>query len=68
MRQQAAMWRSEADRQLWLSTLIDAMEEAARPDVRAVACAPEILAALRAQLLRPASPYPFENSAFSRRN
>lgn len=68
MRQQVATWRSDADRQLWLSMLIDAMEEAARPEIRAVPCAPEILAGLRTQLSQPALPYAFGASAFSLRN
>ncbi len=69
MRQQMARWRTDADRQLWLSMLIDAMEEAARPDIRALPCAPEILAGLRAQLSRPALAYAVgAASAFSLRN
>ncbi len=68
MRPEAAIWRGDPDRRLWLSMLIDAMEEAARPDVRALPCTPQILAGLRAQLSRPASPYPFGASAFSLRN
>jgi hypothetical protein len=63
-----ATWRSEADRQLWLSMLIDAMEEAARPEIRAVPCAPETLAVLRVRLSQPALPHTFGASAFSLRN
>jgi len=54
MGQQAAAWRGGQNQQLWLSMLVDAMEEAARPDVRARPCAPAVLAGLRAQLSRPA--------------
>jgi hypothetical protein len=68
MRRQMAIWRSDVGRQLWLSMLIDAMEEAARPEIRAVPCAPEILAGLHAQLSQPALPYAFGASAFSLRN
>ena len=55
MGQQAAPWRGEEGQQVWLSTLVDAMEEAARPDVRARRCAPAILAGLYAQLSRAVS-------------
>lgn len=69
MRRQMTIWRSDADRQLWLSMLIDAMEEAARPEIRAVPCAPDILAGVRVQLSQPALPYAFRAaSAFSLRN
>lgn len=43
-------WRSEAGSRFWLSGLIAAMKHAERPDVRRQPVAPEILAALRAQL------------------
>ena len=68
MGQKAAMWRGGEDRQLWLSMLVDAMEEAGRPDVRAERCAPAILAGLRIQLSQPVSHYPFAASAFSLRH
>jgi hypothetical protein len=42
--------RSTDDRQVWLSMLIGAMEDAARPERRAIPCARSTLAALRAQL------------------
>jgi hypothetical protein len=68
MGQQTATWRDGDDRQLWLSMLIDAMEDAARPEIRALPCAPAILEGLRAQLCRPVSHSPYSASAFSRRN
>ena len=34
--------------------LIDTMEEISRPERRAVPCEPQVLAAMRAQLARPA--------------
>ena len=40
---------------LWLSLLIDTAEEISRPERRAVPCDRQVLAALRAQLARPAS-------------
>jgi hypothetical protein len=48
--------------------LIDAMEEASRPEVRSVPCDHLVLAAVRAQLSRPASPYTHHGSHFSLRN
>lgn len=48
-------WRSEAGSRLWLSGLIAAMEQAARPEVRRQPVAPEILVELRAQLALTAS-------------
>jgi hypothetical protein len=48
--------------------LIDAMEEISRPEFRAVPCDQSVLAAVRAQLARPASPYPYCGSQFSLRN
>lgn len=66
MGQQVQEWRSASGQRLWLSMLIDAMEEVSRPEVRTVPCDGEALAALRAQLDRPAlAPYA---SAYSLRN
>jgi hypothetical protein len=48
--------------------LIDAMEEVSRPEFRAVQCDRSVLAAVSAQLARPASPYPYCGSYFSLRN
>jgi hypothetical protein len=56
------------DRQVWLSMLIRAMEDASRPERRALPCAKSTLAALRAQLARPAPSYPPGATAFSRCN
>jgi hypothetical protein len=55
---QPQIWRSEAGSRLWLSGLIAAMERAERPEVRREPVAPEILAALRAQLALTASFHP----------
>jgi hypothetical protein len=68
MGQQLQPWRSADGQKLWLSMLIDAMEEASRPEFRAVRCDQSVLAAVRAQLARPASPYPYGASRFSLRN
>ncbi|WP_024509924.1 hypothetical protein [Bradyrhizobium sp. ARR65] len=59
MRQQTAIWQADAERRLWLSMLIDAMEEAARPEIRSQPCPPAVLEGLRAQLAKPVCRYPF---------
>jgi hypothetical protein len=48
--------RSGHGRDLWLSLLIEAMEEVCRPEIRALPCDISLLAAVKAQLARPASP------------
>ncbi len=70
MGQQFQSWRSGSGQNSWLAMLVDAMEKASRPEYRAVACDPGLLAALRAQLARPASPYLYAPGAsrFSLRN
>ena len=68
MGQQLRTWRSGAEQTVWLSALIDAMEEVSRPEVRAVPCDPFVLAALRAQLARPVSVAGYYTSAYSPRN
>ena len=69
MGQQLQTWRSADGQRLWLSMLVDTMEEVSRPDVRglplpSVAC----WSAVRAQLARPASPCGHGASRFSLRN
>jgi hypothetical protein len=68
MGQHLRTWRSGAEQTVWLSALIDAMEEVSRPELRAVPCDPFVLAALRAQLARPASAFEQYGSAYSLRN
>jgi hypothetical protein len=68
MGQQLQPWRSENGQTRWLSMLIDAMEKVSRPEFRAVPCDRSVLAAVRAQLARPASPYALGASRFSLRN
>ena len=58
MGQRLQPWRSGDGEKLWLSMLVDTMEEIARPGFRAIPCDSSILVALRTQLARPASPYP----------
>jgi hypothetical protein len=48
-------WRAGNGERLWLSMLIDTMEQASRPELRAKPCDGATLAGLRAQLALPAS-------------
>ena len=68
MGQQLQAWRSGNGERIWLSMLVDTMESVSRPESRSLPCEPSILVALRAQLARPASPYPYFASDFSLRN
>jgi hypothetical protein len=68
MNQQFHTWRSGDGERRWLSALIDAMEEAARPEVREIPCESSTLLALRAQLARPVSHCTHAASRFSLRN
>jgi hypothetical protein len=61
-------WRSEGGQRLWLSMLVDTMEEVSRPEFRKVPCDPSVLIAVEAHLARPASAYPHGASRFSLRN
>jgi hypothetical protein len=67
MGRQLQTWRSRDSQKLWLSMLVDAMEEAARPELRSQPCDRETLAAVSAQLARPASTHACVSS-FSLRN
>ena len=68
MGQQLNVWRSGSGQRVWLSRLIDTMEEISRPELRVVPCETRVLAALRAQLARPASAHlPFA-TPYSLRN
>lgn len=68
MGQQLSTWRTAGDQRAWLSMLIDTMEEISRPEQRAVPCDVSVLAALRAQLARPASAHIACASGYSLRN
>jgi hypothetical protein len=68
MGQQLRTWRSAGDQRAWLSILIDTMEEISRPELRAIPCDISLLAALRAQLARPASPPLAYATSYSLRN
>ena|SRR5439155_13474204 len=68
MGQQLRIWRSASGQRAWLSMLIDTMEEISRPELRAVPCDSHVLAALRAQLARPATAHMPYATGYSLRN
>jgi hypothetical protein len=68
MGQQLQPWRSEGSQRMWLSMLVDTMEQICRPSFRNSSCNPSVLTALEAQLARPAAPYCHGASSFSLRN
>ena len=68
MGQQIQGWRSVSGQRVWLSKLIDTMEQISRPERRAVPCDPQVLAAVRAQLARPALARAHYGSTYSLRN
>lgn len=68
MGQRLQSWRSGSGQNLWLSMLVDTMEKVSRPEWRAIPCDRLELAAVRAQLARPAAAYPAYASHFSLRN
>jgi hypothetical protein len=68
MGQQLQSWRTGSGQTLWLSTLVDTMEKFSRPEWRAIPCDRLELAAMRAQLARPATAYHAYGSRFSLRN
>ena len=68
MGQQLRTWRSGGDQRAWLAMLIDTMEQVSRPESRAVPCHGQVLAALRAQLARPASAASVYGSGYGLRN
>lgn len=68
MGQQLQSWRSRDGEKLWLSMLIDAMEEVSCSEFRTMPCDLSILAALGAQLARPAPLYPYNYLGFGLHN
>jgi hypothetical protein len=53
---QISSWRAGRGERLWLSMLVDTMEQVAQPSLRGAPCDDEVLRALRAQLALPAQP------------
>jgi hypothetical protein len=68
MGQQLQSWRGGDGQKSWLSMLVEAMQEISRPEFRALPVDASVLAAVSAQLARPASPYPYCGSQYSLRN
>jgi hypothetical protein len=68
MGQQLQSWRGRDGQKSWLSMLVEVMEEISRPEFRALPVDASVLAAVSAQLARPASPYPYCASQYSLRN
>ncbi len=60
--------RAEGLDRRWLSTLIDAMEQAARPELRKAPCDAVVIAAVVAHLARPTPGFAHHGSAYSFRN
>ena len=67
MAQQLRTWRSEGGDRRWLVALVDAMEDAARPEPRRP-FEPTLIAAVSAHLARPTSVPAYYGSAYSLRN
>ena len=63
MGQRLNTWQSGGGDRRWLSLLVDAMEEAARPEVRSQPVDSAILLAFRAQLAQPAARLAYAPSA-----
>ena len=68
MGQQIKGWRSASGQRLWLSRLIDTMDQISPPERRTVPCDPQLLAAVHAQLARPALARTAHASPYSLRN
>ena len=68
MAQRLQSWRSEREERQWLARLIATMEQVSRPEIRRRPCDRRVLAAVQAQLVRPAFRYPTGTSIFSLRN
>ena len=68
MGQQLQRWQSADGEKLWLSILIDTMEQVSRSELRSQPCEGVVVAAVFAQLSRPAAPYVHQGSGFSLRH
>ncbi|MDO9564726.1 MAG: transcriptional regulator [Bradyrhizobium sp.] len=55
MAQQLQRWRSAGGEKSWLSMLIATMEDVSRPEPHSQPCDRSVVAAVRAQLSRPAA-------------
>lgn len=68
MGQQLQRWRSAGGQKLWLSMLIDNMEQVSRSESRGQPCDRSVVAAVFAQLSRPAASYAHQGSRFGLRH
>jgi hypothetical protein len=68
MGQQLQRWQSAGGEKVWLSTLIDAMEQVSRSELRSQPCDRLVVAAVYAQLSRPVAPYAHQGFGFSQRH
>ena len=68
MGQQLQQWRSAGGEKLWLSMLIDTMEQVSRSELRSQPCDRSVVAAVFAQLSRPATPFVHQGSGFGQRH
>jgi hypothetical protein len=68
MGQQLQSWRSAGGETLWLSMLIDAMEQVSRSELPSQPCERSVVADVVAQLSRPAALYAHQGSRFSLRH
>ena len=68
MGQQLQQWRSAGGEKLWLSMLIDTMEQVSRPELRNLPCNRSVRAAVYAQLSRPAATCRHQGSRFGLRH
>jgi hypothetical protein len=55
MDRQLHSWPPATNQNSWLAALVNAMEEFSRPELRAVRCSRQELAAARARLTQPAA-------------
>ena len=68
MGQQLQQWRSAGGEKLWLSMLIDTMEQVSRSELRSQPCDRQVVDAVFAQLSRPSTAYVHQGSGFSLRH
>ena len=68
MGQQLQRWQSTGGEKLWLSMLIDTMEQVSRSELRSQPCDRSVVAAVFAQLARPAASYAHQGPGFSLRH
>ena len=68
MGERVPSWRTAEGSRRWLTALVDAMEQAARPEIREIPCDAWLLDEFRTQLSHPASLRLYCGTPFSFRN